>query len=79
MQSGMMADLNFGDGESFHFHQCGEKPVHPVKCNERVEAFAVKRFEGASGIGDGFLAQFIAHRVGDFGGNFLDPGVIAFM
>ena len=79
MQSAMMADLDFGDGEPFHFHQGGKKPVHTVEQNKGGNAFPAKRFEGASGIRDGFLTQLVAHCVGDFGGYLFDPGIIALM
>jgi len=70
-----MSDRDLRHGEPFHPQECRQKPVHSVIETNPIQTFAAECFEGASRVGNEFLADIIPHRVGDSGGETARPRI----
>ena len=59
------------------FHERGNEAMHALERNERTDAFAAHRFQGAAGVADTVLRETAPDKIRDAAGDALHESVFA--
>src|SRR5258708_21287811 len=77
--AGGMLDGFLSDSEAAHLHERGHEAMHPLVELKPVEAVTAVQLEAARRVANVFLADPVAHAVGDAGLHASQPGVFALL